>query len=327
MRNKPLFKSVLAKFMTEFLNEKRAMGYNYDTEEKILIRFDKYCSDKQLNTVCYNREFISDWCRQSETENSSNHNKRVSAVRQLTKYLISIGINAYYPNEIIKVEQVLPHLFTERERLEFFNVLDSYKYENPASVHFRLLNEYKVFFRLLYCCGLRNGEACRLKSEDVSLSEGILKICNSKGQKDRLVYMHKDLTELCSNYYSYICKTLGCMPEWFFPARKADRHLITTSMDRVFNNIWTRTDSSKNCNNKPTAHDFRFSFVTERINRWAEERVDIDAMMPYLSRYLGHKNIEETYYYYHTSEELFKNIKRGDKTGADLIPEVEDYEE
>jgi integrase len=43
--------------------------------------------------------------------------------------------------------------------------------------------EYQVIFRLYYCCGLRLAEACNLRVNDVDLNEGVLKIMQSKGEK------------------------------------------------------------------------------------------------------------------------------------------------
>jgi len=44
--------------------------------------------------------------------------------------------------------------------------------------------------------------------------------------------------------------------------------------------------------------------------------------MPYLQKYLGHKSIQESYYYYHTSKQLFDAIRIRDKTADVVIPEV-----
>ena len=50
--------------------------------------------------------------------------------------------------------------------------------------------------------------------------------------------------------------------------------------------------------------------------------LDFDQMLPYLSRFLGHKTFNETYYYYHYVEEAAKTIQRLDKTASKVIPEV-----
>jgi len=50
-------------------------------------------------------------------------------------------------------------------------------------------------------------------------------------------------------------------------------------------------------------------------------------MLPYLSRYLGHKTIEETHYYYHLAAAATDIIRSRDMLSKKVIPEVLPYEE
>ena len=190
----------------------------------------------------------------------------------------------------------------------------------------RLANEFRVLFRLLYCCGLRNTECCGIAADQVDLANGILTILDSKGNKDRLVYMADDVVSLCREYYCYLCDVLSCSPKWFFPGRDPGKPLRNTTVDNVFNRFWYRTGFASACNNKPTVHDLRFTFVTDRINMWSIQGIDLNVMMPYLQKYLGHKSLQDSYYYYHQSAQLYDSIRLKDKTAALVIPEVADYE-
>jgi len=239
--------------------------------------------------------------------------------------MASVGINAYYPVEKSKTEQKLPHIFTELERKEFFNAVDSYHPKTTCDSHRRLALEYKVFFRLIYCCGLRNGEACNLRRDDIDTKNGTIRIIESKGDKDRLIFMSEDLSLFMESYLKYIVLTVP-QSEWFFPGNIELKPLLNTTVDRVFESLWMKTMSSRTCNDKPTVHDLRFSFVTERINLWVSENVNVDLMMPYLSKYLGHKSVSETYYYYHTTKQLFDGIRSKDSRLDDILPEVPEYE-
>lgn len=49
----------------------------------------------------------------------------------------------------------------------------------------------------------------------------------------------------------------------------------------------------------------RYSFVVKRMNLWMEEGKNLTAMMPYLSKYLGHESVENTYYYYYQIRSLY----------------------
>ncbi|KLU69357.1 MAG: hypothetical protein RHS_4826 [Robinsoniella sp. RHS] len=50
--------------------------------------------------------------------------------------------------------------------------------------------------------------------------------------------------------------------------------------------------------------------------------ISLDVMMPYLSRYLGHCSPDDTFYYYHQIQEVFRIIRDKDISSSRLIQEV-----
>ena len=241
-------------------------------------------------------------------------------------YMISLGKKVYLPKANSKKETILPHIFTLEELQGFFDEADNYSPVSKRAVGMRLANEFRVLFRLLYCCGLRNSEGSCIAKAQIDLENGVLTILDSKGNKDRLVYIADDLLDLCREYYEYLCNELQEQPYWFFPGKDPKKPLRNTTVDRVFNRFWARTRFCSSCNNKPTVHDLRFTFVTDRINLWTLQGISTELMMPYLQKYLGHKSLQDSYYYYHTSRQLYDSIRLKDKTAEMVIPEVPDYE-
>lgn len=183
-----------------------------------------------------------------------------------------------------------------------------------------------MIFRLYCCCGLRNSEAADIAAENVNLETGVLTILTSKGKKDRLVYLSDDLKISCQSYYIWLCDSLGFTPRWFFPGMNPNKPIPNTTLDSVFNRLWMQTRYAGR-SNKPTIHDFRFTFVVNRMNRWAEEGMDLQVMMPYLSRYLGHKSTNETFYYYYLVSDAYRTIAKKDSIACDVIPEVKPHEQ
>lgn len=57
-----------------------------------------------------------------------------------------------------------------------------------------------------------------------------------------------------------------------------------------------------------------------------EKEENLTAMMSYLSKYLGHESVENTYYYYHQIENAFKIVRQKDQLSDCIIPEVPDEE-
>lgn len=71
---------------------------------------------------------------------------------------------------------------------------------------------------------------------------------------------------------------------------------------------------------------FRHHFAWTNLNRWAAEGLDLNAMLPYLMRYMGHQSVRETLYYFHFVPEFFPTYRKMVEPLEDLIPEVP-YEE
>ena len=82
------------------------------------------------------------------------------------------------------------------------------------------------------------------------------------------------------------------------------------------------TASSKHCDKKPTPHSLRHGFVVDRINKWIIDGVDINVMLTYLSKYLGHNGPDDSFYYYHLVMGAFNIIKQKDTISDYVFPEV-----
>lgn len=49
---------------------------------------------------------------------------------------------------------------------------------------------------------------------------------------------------------------------------------------------------------------------------------DVAALLPYLSRYMGHAGLESTYYYVHTSPDFMDTYAHITREGGSVLPEV-----
>ena len=58
------------------------------------------------------------------------------------------------------------------------------------------------------------------------------------------------------------------------------------------------------------------------MNRWLREGKDVDAMLPYLMRYMGHSDIKNTLYYFHLVPDIYGGIRDSPSHSEGLIPEV-----
>lgn len=188
------FKSKLGSFITGFINEKRGNGFSYEFEEYMLKRFDSFIIEHDLDDGILSRTLVLEWAIQTPTESINYRNQRVSFTRQFGYYLLSLGKQAYIPMWMASESTSVPYIPSKSEIEEIYQSVDSYRLRHSCARYPQI--ELSVLFRLYYCCGLRLAESCYLKREHVDLEQGVLHIMHSKGNKDRLVPMTRDLTDL-----------------------------------------------------------------------------------------------------------------------------------
>ena len=316
------YSSVLGPYINDFIAEKRALGYIYNAEAYELYRLDKYWKDHCYNDPCMSLEMLDEWLSAKPGEGKTGHNRRIIAARLLAVYLNSIGIPAYIPLISVRPSENKVHVLSHEELRQLFNVIDTCQPKSLSKAHYRIAKEYQVMFRLYYCCGMRNNEVCTLAVKDIDFDSGIITVHNGKGHKDRLVYLPEDLKEMLVTLRAYLTKELGDEPYWMFPGNKHHKHVSKSNIDKRFRFFWTKTEASKQCDKNPTPHCLRHTFVVHRLNEWFLNGEDLNVMFSYLCKYLGHKDPDETFYYYHMVNEAFDIIRQKDKMTDSVIPEV-----
>ena len=315
------YRSAFASHILGLIDQRRSAGFKFEFEAALLLRFDRFCIDNGYDRRGLTREVVMHWAIQLPTEGLSARNDRIKAIRALAHYLLSLGMDAYVPLYYATKAIGFPHILTKQEVTAFFDVVDHSRQRQPW-----LDLEYPVIFRLFFCCGLRLAEACNLKRSLVDLSKGTIQILGSKGLKDRIVFLSEDVAMMCSGYDSRLEKMLAGR-EWFFPSPLfPDRPYPRTSLCRKFREFWNKTPFGDKVDRKPTIHCFRHGFVIARINEWFDSGQDVDAMIPYLSRYLGHGSVAETYYYFKFIDRAFPEIRDRVKRFDDIVPAA-DYEQ
>ena len=325
MNEENTYQSSLARHIVGFVDEKRSLGYKYITGARIMRKFDEYWAEHGYGETDLTANNLTDWIQKRNGEGTGNLNNRIVVTRQFSISMNGLSIPSYIPPLNVRVEKPVRHLLTIPEVGGLFAQIDAHqlhdgKGNTPATR--RMLDEYPVLFRLIYLNGMRVSEACKLPVSQINLDDGIITILVGKGCQDRLVYLADDMRRLCIDYLNYLKGCLGGTLIWLFPGRDALKPISISTVEREFNAFWSRTTFAGACDKKPTVHDLRHAYVVHRINRWLEQGLDFEHMLPYLSKFLGHKSFNETFYYYHYAEEAAKTIRKMDTVTGKVIPEV-----
>ena len=321
-----VFSSLLGSCINDFINQKRAVGYPYQSSARILRHFDIMVAEKFPHERNVTKEICSAWLQQKPGEHPNGLLRRITPVRQLSKYMTGLGYEAYiipghFPNKQVKYEA---HIYTTTELKAFFCAIDRCP-PSPFSPTRRYV--IPVIFRLLFCCGMRSSEARLLKTEDVELASGKITIRESKGWKARIIYMSDDLREVCEEY-DLIIETIHPKRTVFFPNK--DGGFFNKGMiDYWFHEFWDDLPEAKAVTGNPArVHDFRHGHAVHRLNQWVRDGQDINALYPYLSEYMGHSHYADTDYYLSLVAEFYPEMERRlSSLNDDILPEVLHEEE
>lgn len=316
------FHSSIAGYLQRFIDYKRALGYKYEAEAYTLQRFDIYWQNRCGEETTITKTSLDGWVEKQPTECTSSRSVRISVVRQFTLFMNGLGKEAYVPMEKYKKDHPVIYILSAEEIEALFCAIDEYEPRRYPTFSIRMRAEYKVLFRLILTTGLRKSEAAGIRFDDVDWDKGVITIYGAKGYKDRLIYMSSDMAVLLRDYRDYLLGSLKRRTEWLFPSFDIDQHVSASALGAKFKRYWRMTRYSKTCEKDPTIHSLRHTYVVFRINLWIARGVDMNLMLPYLSRQLGHKSPDETFYYYHQVKDSFRIIQEKDTLSSNVIPEV-----
>lgn len=298
---------VFAPLAEEFISFKRAQGYKYNSEAKVLSRFCRFTERYGLTAPVLTRELAMDWTAPREGEAPKSRQHRVSLLNQFGKYLEMTGHKVCkLPSQRWGRSSFTPYIFTHEEIERIFLAADSIR---PIAQARNLHKELPVLFRLLYSCGLRVSEAVGLRCRDVDLEKGILTIREAKNGRDRLIPLSESLLKLLRSYR----KDTACWlqeDDFFFPA--PDRTILSpnTVYQRFRKILWAAGIPYSGKGNGPRLHDVRHTFAVHTLQKWVECGEDLTAMLPVLSVFMGHKSLQATSRYLRLTAEVYPDVVR-----------------
>jgi len=308
----------LDRLAEQFLAYKRALGVKYKTGEYYLRTFLAYANSNNPTAEVPDKELVSGWYARAVAKPGNLYNM-ASVIREFSKYLCINGHDNVYilpPKRRAQLEPHLPHFFTFAEIKAFFEHCDKTKKMKERPGRELVI---PAVFRLLFCCGLRCREARMLMYNDVCLDNKYIDIKASKG-RSRRIFISEELAKVLERYDKQISLVF---PDrvYFFPRNQRETYkenFICTNFNRIWKDAFPHFQSPI----KPRAFDFRHHFAYANLNRWAEQGKDVNVMLAFLMRYMGHTNIQSTLYYFHFVPEYFGAFAQKTQTLEYLVPEV-----
>ena len=298
-----IFHGPIAGELQGFLQFKRSLGYRYMRPEFALREFDRFL----IEYAATNRRWQLDraalaWLSSKPGRKATSVSDDAAVLRQFFAYLRRL------PHRSAVVEPLWPHLPTESPFVpHFLSEQDILKLlalctELTRSPFRATL--YRALLLVLYCTGIRFGEALRLRLRDVDTRSGVLFVDTFKGRA-RWVPFHPSLSRELDRYLIVRVAYAPSGPDTRFFVG-ANQHTLPVETAGNTLRCLFKLAGLKPAKGRigPRPYDLRHAFAMHRLSQWYRQGVDLHARLPWLSTYMGHVDIIGTETYLHATPEL-----------------------
>lgn len=292
------------KHLTDFIVEKRAVGFKYSSEAFRLREIDRLSIALDTPKDTLPRNLADKWGMKRLHESHKTWQSRQVVMRQLTTYFINHNLDTHLTTieAVNKSYDFIPYIFTDEEVAKIFTAADSMKSYTWSPQRQEVLS---LLFRILYSCGLRLGEALSLKLKDVDLENGILTVIDGKYRTDRYIPMSPELAQRCRVFSAKIHHEY--MPDNVFLPSPDGGIYSKGSMQYAWSQLLRSADIPRT-DTGPRIHDLRHTFSVSCLKNWVRKGKDLNAMLPVLSAYLGHKRLSATGHYLRLTADMYPEM-------------------
>lgn len=217
----------------------------------------------------------------------------LSAMRRFFQYLYREKYRTDDPSAVLsspKLPSRLPKYLTEQQ---VGDLLQAPSTEIPLELR------DKAMLELLYATGLRVTELVSLSMDNMSLSQGVVRVIG-KGNKERIVPMGEEAAYWVAQFINYGRPMLlnGQSSDVVFPSKRAVQMTRQTFWHRIkYYAVLAEIDSDS-----LSPHVLRHAFATHLVNHGADLRV--------VQMLLGHSDLSTTQIYTHVAKERLKRLHK-----------------
>lgn len=294
-----VFPSPHSELFTGYVSYKRSLGYSISTSYQYVLReIARFIADYSAGTEIVSRAAMERLTARKPSEAVSTQCKRIAILRQFTLWLANKGYTPAIPPEglVRDTTDFVPRIVTVPEMAHILATAD------------RTVSEARrLMLRLLWCCGIRIGEACALVVSDLDISAGTTLIRHAKGDRTRLLPMSSSLWEYTSGYVdrcglSGASGTSPLMPTARGNVPSSNNAGVALSRIFALASVLTRQGTPI----RP--HDLRHSYAVHALEKMVDDGMDVYVALPLLAAYMGHADIISTEYYLRFTQDTLLRI-------------------
>jgi integrase len=299
----------LVSAVADYLAHKRALGRKFRTEEKNLDLLVAFCEAHGLERVDQLDPVVLDAFFSSRPRaRPRSFNNLVGIVGCFLEWAVGQELLTASPLRTARRRQSsarIPFLFDPSQARQLLmaaaGLPDNSRAQDRGPI-------YHVVFALCYGLGLRAGEACGLRVDDVDTRRQLLVVRGGKFGKSRLVPHGPRIGELLGRQ---LARWGGSGDDPLFSFGRQRRCLNPGTASQVFHRLVIELDFPiPHGVSPPRLHDLRHSFAVGCLLRWYREGVDPGERLFRLSTFMGHVSPNSTAIYLTITPALMDEASR-----------------
>ncbi len=277
-----------------YLAHRRKLGFILSKEAFDLRKFasfaDRTASGQPLTTA-----LALQWATSVGNNRCGYHAMRYQSVRGLARYLAALDPRTEVPPARMLGSTSIrrqPHIYTpEQVRLM---MRQSRQLPNRVPCDELLSQTFETMIGLVFCTGLRQAEACKLRLVDFDPQARRIVITQTKFSPQRTLPLHSTVVRALERYLKARRRIIP-FGDHFFVGRRGVPFTPKT-IGKYFHTL-VRGIEPNGARPAVRFGDLRHTFATRLISGWSRRGEPVPHYLVLLSRYMGHKHFNATWWY------------------------------
>ena len=277
-----------------YLSYRRGLGFSLIPDALYLAQFARLAQRRHAQHLTVT--LAIEWACMSKRPTAITRANRIMRLRGFARYCQRFDPGGEIPPPGLfgrTRRRLMPHIYTEQEVTSLLEATSGLRPRGGL----RPLT-YRALCGLLASCGLRIGEALRLRRTDVDLNGGMLSIRNSKHHKSRFVPLHPTTVRALRAYVQQRDRRVAApQSDHFFlldNGKPPRRQQICCTLHTLTRQLGWRPRGDYP---KHRVQDLRHTFIVRNMVRAIKRGRNAEQIVPALSAYVGHDNVSHTYWY------------------------------
>lgn len=289
-----------ADLFADYVRYKRALGYSIPSSYQTVLRdVSRVLASLPPSDAVVDKRAAELIAARRDGESIPTQCKRIAITRQFCVFLRSEGYGAHVlPHNLVKdTSDFVPRIISEREMARAIEFADA-----------TMQDWVGLLMRMLWCLGLRMGEALGLDVSDVDLGVGTVLVRRSKGDRTRICPMSESLARHAASYMEAhgLVYADGSLP--LIPSADGSGHRSHVTAASRIKEAFAAARITRPEGPTARPHDIRHSFAVHSLEKAVASGMDAYAALPTLASFMGHADIKSTEYYLRLTEEHYRGI-------------------